>query len=101
MTTGPDADRLAALHAQLEASMEAVHRVIEDLDGVIGTTKDDWTSRAAHDFGDAWHNGFKPSLAKLCQALAAAGTDVSVQHQHAEGDASPDVEQPGPLASPR
>jgi uncharacterized protein YukE len=96
MTDGPPTAHLVDLHAQLKTSMEAVDGIIDQLDGALGAAKDDWTSKGAHEFSDAWHNGFKPSLAKLCQALAAAGTDVSLQHNQRRGH-----DELGPVSPPR
>ena len=102
---------LVALHEQLSRSMHEASALIEELDAGLAAAAATWTSKAAHEFSDSWHNGFKPSLAKLCQSLAAAGTDVAFQHNHAawadaeaspEGDAEagshPELE---PLQSPQ
>jgi uncharacterized protein YukE len=94
-----DATDLAALHEQLESSMQEVASLIEALDGRLTAAKDEWTSKGAHEFSDAWHNGFKPSLEKFCQALAVAGTDVAFQHNQIDGDAG--KQDLGPLSLPR
>jgi uncharacterized protein YukE len=86
MTAGPDDSALRALHAQLRSSMEDVSHLIDAVDGQLSATKEEWTSKGAHEFSDAWVNGFRPSLAKLCQALAVAGTDVAFQHHRDGGD---------------
>jgi uncharacterized protein YukE len=106
MTVTPNTPDLAALYLQLKSSMEDVDAMIDGVDARLKQASEEWTSKAAHEFSDAWHNGFKPSLTKLCQALAAAGTDVAFQHDNLaeevdeaeEGDGPAHLE---PLSSPR
>ncbi len=74
---------LVALYEQLSKSMREASALIEELDERLDQASGTWTSKAAHEFSDDWHNGFKPSLAKLVQSLAAAGTDVAFQHNYA------------------
>ena len=77
---------LVALHEQLSKSLREASAVIDELDHALARASTSWTSKAAHEFADSWHNGFKPSVAKLCQALAAAGTDVAFQHNQTAAD---------------
>lgn len=106
MSDSASLSELVALHEQLSKSMREASALIEELDAGLAAVGATWTSKTAHEFSDSWHNGFKPSLAKLCQSLAAAGTDVAFQHNHAAeaaagaagGDRHPDLE---PLKSPQ
>ena len=86
MAVGANIPDLAALYDQLKNSMQDADTMINQLDGRLTQANEEWQSKGAHEFNDAWHNGFKPSLTKLCQALATAGTDVAFQHNKmAEG----------------
>lgn len=103
MADAADIEVLSGLHAQLKKSMERTDLLIRQLDQKLDETSGEWTSTGAHEFTQAWQNGFKPSLAKLCQALAAAGADVAFQHNQLVGDdeEGDDESQLEPLSSPR
>ena len=94
---------LAALYEQLKVSMQDADRIINELDGRLIQANEEWKSKGAHEFNDAWHNGFKPTLTKLCQELAMAGTDVAFQHNTMAGDVREADQHPHltPLQSPR
>jgi uncharacterized protein YukE len=73
-------DDLVALYEQLKRSMQDADAMIDKLDDTLAQASEEWRSKGAHEFNDDWHNGFKPSLTKLCQALAMSATDVAFQH---------------------
>ena len=85
MAVGANIPDLAALYDQLKNSMQEADTMINQLDGRLTQANEEWRSKGAHEFNDAWHNGFKPSLTKMCQALATAGTDVAFQHTDGGG----------------
>ena len=74
MAVGANIPDLAALYDQLKNSMQDADTIMNQLDSKLTQANEEWRSKGAHEFNDAWHNGFKPSLTKLCQALATAGT---------------------------
>jgi uncharacterized protein YukE len=83
---GVDSNDLVALYEQLKKSMQDADAMIDKLDDTLAQAGEEWRSKGAHEFNDDWNNGFKPSLTKLCQALAMAGSDVAFQHnQMAKG----------------
>ena len=104
MNDGPQSSDLAALHDRFARTMLEVDTMIDHLDDELSQANESWTSKGAHEFNDAWHNGFKPSLAKFCQALALAGNDIAFQHNQPVDDAT-EAGQQGPkldeLSSPR
>ena len=73
MAVGANIPDLAALYEQLKTSMQDADTMVNQLDSRLTQANEEWKSKGAHEFNDAWHNGFKPSLTKLCQALATAG----------------------------
>jgi uncharacterized protein YukE len=103
MARTEDPADLAALYEQLQASMQDTHAIIDRLDEALARAGEEWTSKGAYAFKDAWHNGFKPSLTKLCQELATAGSDVAFQHTELAERAEGSHQHPHltPLKSPR
>src|SRR4051812_42484989 len=103
MAVGANIPDLAALYDQLKNSMQDADTMINQLDGKLTQANEEWRSKGAHEFNDAWHNGFKPSLTKLCQALATAGTDVAFQHNKMAEGAKEADQHPHltPVQSPR
>ncbi len=103
MAVGANIPDLAALYDQLKNSMQEADTMINQLDSRLTQANEEWRSKGAHEFNDAWQNGFKPSLTKLCQAIATAGSDVAFQHNKmAEGAKEADQHpQLTPLQSPR
>ena len=103
MAVGANIPDLAALYEQLKNSMQDADTMINSLDGKLTQANEEWRSKGAHEFNDAWHNGFKPSLTKLCQALATAGTDVAFQHNKMAEGAKEADQHPhlAPVSSPR
>ena len=103
MAVGANIPDLAALYDQLKNSMQDADTMINQLDGKLTQANEEWRSKGAHEFNDAWHNGFKPSLTKLCQALATAGSDVAFQHNKMAEGAKEADQHPHltPVSSPR
>lgn len=93
---------LNVLYKQLEKSMQETDIMISDVDGSLNTANEEWTSKGATEFNEAWAT-FKTSLTKLCQAFSTAGTDVAYQHnKFAEGAKEADMHPVlAPLTSPR
>lgn len=98
MAQAPDHAALAQLHEQLAAAMRDTDALITRLDGHLSDTGDLWKSKQGHDFRSAWHNGFKPSMTKLCQSLAMAVNDVAFEQERMT---SPDQDSLPPVESPR
>ena len=69
MAVGANIPDLAALYDQLKNSMQDADTMINQLDGKLTQANEEWRSKGAHEFNDAWHNGFKPSLT-ISQTLA-------------------------------
>jgi len=103
MAGGANIPDLAVLYEQLKTALQDTDKMIDQLDSSLAQADEDWKSKVAHEFNGAWHNGFKPSLTKLCQDLAMACTDVAFQHNKmAEGDKEADQHQHlAPVRSPR
>lgn len=93
---------LEALYKTLEKSMMDTDLLINEVDGSLNTANEEWTSKGASEFNEAWGT-FKTSLTKLCQAFSAAGSDVAYQHnKFAEGAKEADLHPVlSPLTSPR
>jgi uncharacterized protein YukE len=93
---------LEALYKTLDKSMQETDTMINDVDGSLNTANQEWTSKGATEFNEAWAT-FKTSLGKLCQAFSAAGSDVAYQHnKFAEGAKEADLHPVlSPLTSPR
>ncbi len=102
MATGARIEDLDALYKQLDNSMQSTDNMINEVDRSLTTANEEWQSKGAAEFNDAWVN-FKSTLGKLCQAFAAAGTDVAYQHnKFAEGAKEADMHPVlTPLNSPR
>lgn len=100
---GANIEDLEALYTQLRTSMGNSDQMISDIDAKLQQALQEWHSKGQREFEDAWHNTFKPTLTKLCQALAAAGSDVAFQHNKmAEGAKEADMHPHlTPLHSPR
>jgi uncharacterized protein YukE len=93
---------LAALYRTLDTSMLSTDSMISEVDSALNTANEEWQSKGASEFNAAWVE-FKTSLAKLCQAFAAGGSDVAYQHnKFAEGAKEADPHPVlSPLTSPR
>lgn len=96
-------DDLVALYEQLKSDMHETDTIIANTDAKLTQAMQEWDTKGSHEFNSQWHDTFKPSLTKLCQAVAAAGSDVAFQHNKmAEGAKEADTRPHlAPLHSPR
>lgn len=93
---------LYALYNTLNNSMQETDTMINNVDGSLNAALEEWRSTGATEFQQSWTT-FKQTLTQLCQAFAAAGTDVAFQHnKFAEGAKEADQHPVlAPLTSPR
>lgn len=94
---------LELLYKELERSMNDTDSMIIKVDASLSQARQEWQSKGAEEFDGAWNGTFKPSLTKLIQAYASAGSDVAYQHnKFAEGAKEQDLHPVlPPLTPPR
>ncbi len=94
---------LEALYKELERSMLDTDTMISQVDTAFNNARQEWQSRGAEQFDGDWNGTFKPTLIKLTQTYAAAGSDVAFQHnKFAEAAKEADMHPVlSPLTSPR
>lgn len=92
---------LAALYRTLERSMLNADEIITTIDASYQQAAQEWKSAGQAQFETDW-NALKPSLTRLVQVFAAAGSDVADQHNHFKvGGREVAVSDLSPLTSPR
>jgi uncharacterized protein YukE len=94
---------LEALYKELERSMTDTDAMISQVDNAFNNARQEWKSKGADQFDQDWNGTFKPTLIKLTQTYAAAGSDVAFQHnKFAEAAKEADMHpQLPPMNSPR
>ena len=94
---------LEALYKELDRSMNDTDAMITQVDAAFNTARQEWQSKGAEQFDSDWNGTFKPTLIKLTQTYAAAGSDVAYQHnKFAEAAKEADLHPVlAPLNSPR
>jgi len=92
---------LAALYRTLERSMNNADEIITTIDASYAQASEEWKSAGQAQFETDW-NSLKPSLTRLVQVFASAGSDVAFQHNHFKiGGKEVGVTDLPPLTSPR
>ena len=96
-------DDLVTLYEQLKTDMNETDNMITQTDARLNQAMQEWDTKGSHEFNNDWNHTFKPSLSKLCQAVAAAGSDVAFQHNKMAEGAKEADQRPhlAPLHSPR
>lgn len=94
---------LENLYKELDRSMQETDSMISQVDAAFNNARQEWKSKGADQFDADWNGTFKPTLIKLAQTYAAAGSDVAFQHNKfaeaaKEADMHPHL---APLQSPR
>ncbi len=92
---------LAGLYRTLERSMISGDEIIATIEAAYAQASQEWKSAGQAQFEADW-NALKPSLARLVQVFASAGSDVAFQHNHFKiGGKEVAVADLPPLTSPR
>ena len=73
MTHAANPDELEGLGSTLEAQIAIVDKIVADVDSPLNSIV--WTGPAKDAFKTEWDTNFKGALAKLNEALGAAGKD--------------------------
>jgi len=73
VTHAANPDELDSLGTTLQAQIEIVNRIIQDVDGPLNGIV--WTGPAKDAFKSEWDTSFKSALNKLNEAFDAAGRD--------------------------